>query len=400
MAPVRSGGDGRPAHRTRAVLILHLVAWVVMLTMSASTVRSASLQALQFSQIPGWSDDDHAAALGTFARSCARMVKSKRGVKALGRKVAAKTVVSVCRRALALNGSGETPDRTAARLFFEQNFAPYRVTDGADNGLFTGYFEPQYAGSRTRTITYHVPLYRKPADFKQPYLNRRQIEQGALDGRDLELVFLASMVDAFFLHVQGSARIALPDGSVMRVGFAAKSGHPYTPIGRVLVKRGALRLEDVTMQTIRAWLEQNPAEAQEVMWRNESFIFFRQAPSFDPELGPMGAQSVNLDALRSIAVDKSLYSYGLPMWLDTTLPLNDDGATEAFRRLMVAQDTGSAIKGAIRADVFTGSGDEAGEIAGRMKQNGGLVVLLPQPGGPAPAENEKRAAEPEEGGLK
>ena len=356
---------------------------------------AATLEPVQFSRIAGWQDDDHAAALGTFARSCARMVKAKRGVKALGRKASARTVVAVCKRALKLNG---TADRQIARRFFEQNFAPFQVRDGADKGLFTGYFEPQYAGSMTRTLTYHVPLYRKPSDFRQPYFNRRQIEQGALDGRGLELVFLASLVDAFFIHVQGSARISLPDGNVVRVGFAAKSGHPYTAIGRTLIERGALRREDVTMQSIRAWLEQHPAEAQEVMWQNESFIFFRKAPSFDPDLGPVGAQNVNLDALRSLAVDRSLYSYGLPMWLDTTLPLGG-GEKRPIRRLMTAQDTGTAIKGAIRADVFVGSGDAAGEIAGRMKQNGGLIVLLPQIGG-AVEDDRPQATEPDDAGLK
>ena len=369
---------------------------LMVATVTAHEANAASLKPLNFSQIAGWADDDHTIALSTFARSCARMVKSKRGVRALGRKVSAKTVTAVCSRALKLSG---TADRSAARRFFEQNFAPFQVRDGADKGLFTGYFEPQYAGSITRTLTYHVPLYRKPGDFRQPYFNRRQIEQGALDGRGLELVFLSSLVDAFFIHVQGSARILLPDGKVVRVGFAAKSGHPYTAIGRTLIERGALRREDVTMQTIRAWLEQNPAEAQDVMWQNESFIFFRKSRSFDPELGPVGAQNVNLVALRSLAVDRDLYSYGLPMWLDTTLPVGDGGEVQRMRSLMMAQDTGSAIKGAIRVDVFVGSGDAAGEIAGRMKQNGDLIVFLPRHEGPVGAD-QTEADQPEEAELK
>lgn len=359
---------------------------------------AASLQALNFSQISGWKDDDHRVALETFSRSCARMVKQKRSLKALAQRVDAKTVRAVCRRALDVAG---TLDQPAARSFFESNFAPFKVIAGADKGLFTGYFEPQFTGSRTRSLTYHVPLYRKPRDFKQPYLNRRQIERGGLDGRGLELVFLSSLVDAFFIHVQGSARIALVDGGVMRVGFAAKSGHPYTPIGRVLIKRGALRRDEVTMQSIRSWLESNPGDAQDIMWQNESFIFFREMPAADPGLGPVGAQSVNLDALRSIAVDKSLYSYGLPVWLDTTLTTHADGTADPFRRLMVAQDTGSAIKGAIRADVFTGSGDEAGEIAGRMKQEGSMIVLLPRIGGPAnEAPKTNKAPASDKSGLK
>ena len=336
---------------------------------------SASLKPVSFTDLPGWSSDDHRAALSTFARSCRAMTRRGRALKALNRKVPAKIVAGVCRKALALAGTG---DATAARAFFERNFAPFRVLDGSDQGLFTGYFEPQYAGSRTRSLTYHVPLYRKPPDFRQPYLDRRQIERGGLDGRGLELVFLESLVDAFFIHVQGSARIALDDGTVMRVGFAAKSGHPYTPIGRVLIKRGALERENVSMQTIRAWLERNPSEAQAVMWHNRSFIFFREAAISDPALGPLGAQGVNLTGLRSIAVDSGLYSYGLPVWLDTTLTVGEDQPPEPFHRLMVAQDTGSAIKGAIRADVFTGSGDAAGDIAGRMKQKGAFTVLLPK----------------------
>lgn len=341
---------------------------------------SASLKPVSFDDLTGWSADDHLAALATFARSCRAMARRGRALKALSRKVSAKAVTRVCREAVALSG---TADAGTARAFFERNFAPFRVLDGADDGLFTGYFEPQYAGSRKRSLTYHVPLYRKPPDFRQPYLDRRQIERGALDGRGLELVFLESLVDAFFIHVQGSARIALDDGTVMRVGFAAKSGHPYTPIGRVLIDRGALERENVSMQTIRAWLERNPTEAQAVMWHNRSFIFFREAAISDPALGPLGAQGVNLTALRSIAVDKSLYSYGLPMWLDTTLTVDGSSPAEPFHRLMIAQDTGSAIKGAIRADVFTGSGDRAGDIAGFMKQKGGLTVLLPKVSGAA-----------------
>ena len=288
-------------------------------------------------------------------------------------------MTKICRRALTLSGSA---NRATARKFFETHFSPHAVsTPEGSSGLFTGYFEPVYAGSRTRTIAYHVPLYKVPPDLKsrpKPYrFARHEIEQGALDGRGLELVYLSSLEDAFFIHIQGSARIVLPDGDVMRVGFAAKTGHDYTPIGRVLIKMGVLRKQDVTMQSIRSWLEANPAEAQKVMWQNRSFIFFRDAGRVDPALGPQGAQGVNLDAMRSMAVDRGVYSYGLPMWLDSTLPVSADGPAQALRRLMIAQDTGSGVKGAVRGDVFVGSGDTAGDIAGRMKQQGSLIVLIP-----------------------
>jgi len=346
---------------------------------TAEPASAASLRPVEYDQITGWHADRHADALATFSRSCAKLLKSTRPMKIVGHKVSAKTIHKACRRALVMTSNGS---ERSARAFFEQYFAPHAVVSSpGDKGLFTGYFEPQYPGSRTRTLAYHVPLYRVPGDFKsarKPYLSRQQVEQGGLDGRGLELVYLNSAVDAFFTHVQGSARISLTDGSVMRVGFAAKNGHPYTAIGKVLIDRAALRRENVSMQTIRAWLEQNPAEAQQVMWRNRSFIFFRETGLRNPQLGPTGAQGVNLDALRSLAVDKSLYSYGIPMWLDTTLPAAAGSHAQTFQRLMVAQDTGSAIKGAIRADVFVGTGGTAGEIAGRMKQQGSLIVLVPR----------------------
>lgn len=365
------------AVRLAAALVLSLLAGLTMIRFEAAAANG--LVAASFADIPGWTDDDHAAALRTFARSCARMVKSRRPVRALSKRVDAGTVAGVCGVALHIAG---TADRAAAQAYFERHFVPYRAQAAGDQSLFTGYFEPEYAGSRVRTIAYHVPLYRKPRDFRQPYFDRRQIETGALDGRGLELVFLASQVDAFFVHVQGSARIMLRDGAIMRVGFAAKSGHPYTAIGKVLIDRGVLKRGEVTMQSIRTWLEQNPAAAQQVMWRNRSFIFFREVAG-DPDLGPVGAQGIGLDALRSIAVDASLYSYGLPMWLVTTLPVGADGERRPFRRLMISQDTGSAVQGTVRADIFIGSGHEAGEIAGRMKERGRMFVLMPRAGVPA-----------------
>lgn len=211
----------------------------------------------------------------------------------------------------------------------------------------------------------------------KPFFTRREIDNGALAGRGLELVYLESPIDAFFAHVQGSARIRLAEGGVMRVGFAAKNGHPYTAIGKVLVDAGEIALKDVSMQTIRAWLSANPDRADQVMWQNDSYIFFREVTEVDEDLGPVGAAQVPLTPGRSLAVDKAIHAYGLPVWVETTAPSGPNGAREPFRRLMVTQDTGSAIIGAVRGDVFWGSGDRAGEIAGLMKDPGRMYVLVP-----------------------
>ena len=252
------------------------------------------------------------------------------------------------------------------------------------------------AGSRIRTKRFATPLYRAPDDLVEfdpaappanidpalrfarrdkdtltPYFNRAQIEAGALAGRGLELVFLADPVDAFFIHIQGSARIDLSDGDTMRVTYAAKSGHPYTPIGAVLIEMGELEKGKATMATIRAWLAANPDKAGPIMARNRSFIFFREAPVDDPQLGPIAAAKVPLTAERSLAVDRLVHSFHTPIWVETTLP---DG--EAFRRLMIAQDTGSAIVGPARGDIFFGSGDLAGARAGAMARQGRFIILL------------------------
>ncbi len=200
---------------------------------------------------------------------------------------------------------------------------------------------------------------------------------GALAGERLELVWLKDAVDAFFIHVQGAARVALPDGTTMRVTYAAKSGHPYTSIGRVLVERGALTRETATMQGIRAWLGAHPGEAAAVMAANRSFIYFREAEVVDRSLGPVAAAKVPLTAGRSLAVDRLIHAFHTPIWVETMLP---SGGT--FRRLTIAQDTGSAIVGPARGDIFFGSGDAAGEIAGSMRGGGRFVVLMPRASAP------------------
>jgi membrane-bound lytic murein transglycosylase A len=256
-----------------------------------------------------------------------------------------------------------------ARTFFETQFAPFAVDA---QGFFTGFYEPEVAGSLVRTDVFRVPLHRPPADFPATR-DRAAVMAGALDGQGLELVWLRDPVDAFFIHVQGAARIALPDGRTMRVTYAAKSGHPYTAIGRVLIDTGALTRETANMAGIRAWLAAHPDRVEEVLAANRSYIYFREADVADSRDGPIAAAKVPLTANRSLAVDKSIHPFHAPVWVETTLP-----SSAPFRHLLIAQDTGSAIIGPARGDIFFGSGDAAGAIAGAMRSAGRFVVLMPR----------------------
>ncbi len=350
------------------------------------------LTPLTFTDLDGWAADDHAAAFSTFRLSAAAIADAPPKTRALGVDGAALSVVA--RRALAL------PDQSAvaARGFFEAHFAPVLVEPETGRGFFTGYYEPEVDGARAASPRFSVPLHAPPADLVEideenpppgvpagyrfarrtesgyaPYPDRAAIMAGALDGAALELVHLADPVDAFFIHIQGAARVRLAAGGVMRVTYAAKSGHPYTPIGRVLVDRDALPRGGVTMEAIRAWLAAHPDEAPSVLAANRSYIFFREAPVDDPALGPVAAAKVPLSPGRSLAVDRTLHTFHMPVWVETILP---GGAP--LRRLLVAQDTGSAILGPARGDVFFGSGDAAGAIAGAMQAAGRFVALVPR----------------------
>lgn len=346
-----------------------------------------------YDALPDWPDDDHAAAFRAFRRGAAVLADHPPKARSLG--------VDAARLAAILERAGRLPEqlsRGEARAFFEAEFVPLAILPDDGSGFFTGYYEPVLAGSRIKTKQFASPLYRRPGDLiefdpaspppgidpglrfarktvngLEPYYDRAAIDSGALDGRGLELVFLADPVDAFFVHVQGAARIELDDGSALRVTYAAKSGHPYTPIGRVLIEIGALESGKATMAAIRNWLAANPNRAGEVMARNRSFIFFREAEVADPALGPIAAAKVPLTPGRSLAVDRLLHTFHVPVWVETQL-----AGGEAFRRLLVAQDTGSAIVGPARGDIFFGSGDEAGVLAGAMAAKGRFVLLAPR----------------------
>ena len=375
--------------------IRRLLSSALLLAMSSIMSAEARpiLELTNFDSISGWDAADHRAALETFRRSCAEIEATGH---AFARKVAyggtKRDWLAVCDRLKAASD---------ARAFFENTFTPLIVRDPSrPAGLFTGYYEPEAEGSRKPGGDYKVPVYARPADLvafdartakrlglaygrtvdgkPQGYFTRREIEEGALSDRGLELVWLKDWADAFFIQVQGSGRVRLPDGRLLRLGYAAKTGQPYTAIGGLLVERGVLAREDMSMQAIRAWMSRNPKDARELMWENKSFVFFREMKIDDQKLGPPGAQKVSLTPFHSLAVDRSLWMFGTPVWLDTQAPKGKTGKLVPFRSLMVAQDTGTAIKGHARGDVFWGAGEEAALTAGHMKSAGLMIVLLPK----------------------
>ena len=338
----------------------------------------ASFTPVTFDKLTGWRDDGQAEALIAFRRSCVVVAKlpGERDMGANGIAGRAADWQPACAAAARIP-NGDAP----ARAFFEARFAAYRVMDGGnDEGFFTGYYEPELRGARKSGGRFRYPLYARPKDLPNnattPYFSRVEINKGALSGKGLELLWVDDPVDAFFLHVQGSGRVVLDNGQAVRVGFAGHNNRPYTAIGRVLLDRGALPKDGVSMQSIRAWLAANPDKAAATMAENARYVFF-QLQEGD---GPIGSQGVALIPGRSLAVDRSFMPLGAPVWLDSTDPLE---RSRPLRRLLVAQDTGTAIRGVIRGDVFWGAGPEAANRAGRMQEKGRYYVLLPKGVDPA-----------------
>ena len=359
------------------------------------------LRPVSFHDLPGWEADDLSAALQALQRSCASLEEraddEPLDIAPLGGRVG--DWRAVCADAAGLKGAAQ------ARAFFEARFAPYEALNGAEaEGLFTGYFEPELRGATRAGGRYGVPLYARPDDLVtvdlglfrsalvgervagrvtdgalEPYATRAEIDGGALTEEGLELVWVDDPVDAFFLHIQGSGRIAFEDGTSRRLAYAATNGHNYFAIGRRLVDLGALSREDVTMPAIRDWLAANPERASEVMHENASYVFFRWLEEEQAADGPVGAQGVALTAGRSLAVDRRFVPMTVPIWLESAAPDPDPAREDRpLRRLMVAQDSGGAIRGPVRGDVFWGTGAEAGAVAGRMKHQGRYWLLLPR----------------------
>lgn len=369
--------------RHGAVLLAGVAAFLVGCGGAGMRAEAAGPQRISFSDLAGWERDDQSAALEAFRRSCARILKlspsapldTKGGDPLYG---TAGDWQPACEAASQV-GSGAAAAN--ARGFFQHWFVPVRFP--SEKGLLTGYYEPEMKGALTQHGPYRTPVLAPPPGFRMVegggnFPTRAEIENGALDTNGLAIAWLESPVDAFFLHVQGSGRVRLETGEIVRLNFAAKTGHPYTSIGKVLVDRGELTMEEVSMQTIRAWMERQPDKGRALTHENKSYIFFRILRNIDPELGPPGAEGTNLTPGRSLAVDRSHHPLGTLLWLTTEHPTVDGSDVVPVARLMVAQDTGSAIKGRQRGDIFFGSGTQAGEIAGRMKAEGELIALVPK----------------------
>jgi membrane-bound lytic murein transglycosylase A len=389
-------------------------------TVDPLKIPDSQLEPLRWSDLDGWASDDHGAAFAAFQASCEPFNRQR---QLSDTRAVALALKDVCKRVprTALKGD-------KARAFFEENFRPVRIAKlGESSGLLTGYYEPIVDGSRMPNPQFHVPLYRRPPDLVvqsqsasqnqknqnqksasqnqkkagpapkraswafpnrgtvgrlndkkelEPYHDRLAIEEGALDGKKLEICYIADPFEAMSIQIQGSARVRLEDGTLLRLNYNGHNGHNYTAVGRILIERNLIPREEMSMDRIKRWMLANPDQAREVRGTNKSFVFFR-ITGLNNEEEPVGAQGVHLSPGRSIAVDKT-HVYGTPFFIESELPVDSPRPATKFRRLMVAQDTGSAIIGPARADLYWGAGDDAGKVAGRIRHQGRFVMLMPR----------------------
>jgi membrane-bound lytic murein transglycosylase A len=377
-------------------------------------LRDTAMEPIEWNELKGWSADDHVAAFATFLASCRPLLRrSLRGEKqptyaALPMYAA---LVGACRHASA---AGRLSD-DQARLFFERSFRPLRITKLGDSaGLLTGYYEPIVDGSRVPTGIFKVPIYRRPPDLVPPphsagpgfpnrgqslrrtesgtlvpYYDRGEILNGALDGKHLEICWIKNRSDALTIQIQGSARVRLEDGAILRINYDGHNGYPFVPLSRLLIERNIIPREEISFERIREWARTNPQDAEELLRQNRSFVFFRivglseDRPAAGvkenpPEQEAIGAQGVPLTAGRSVAVDNALHVYGTPFFIEADLPVADEKRGARFAHLMIAQDTGSAIVGPARADIFWGAGDRAGQVASHVHHPGNFAMLVPR----------------------
>lgn len=363
---------------------------------AAPDPAGARAEALSFAQLAGWAGDDHAAAFSAFLVSCRAMLAD---APALRPAVAALPALkAACTAAV----SAPVDGKAGARAFFERHFQPYRIVPASGRGFLTGYFEPEIAGSLVETPEFSAPVYGRPPDLVtlmpgddraglpadlaaaqrtpdglKPYPVRAEIYAGLFRGQGLEQLWLRDEAEVFIVQVQGSARVRLPDGRRMRLSYSGRNGHPYTSIGRLLIEEGKIAQAEMSLSRLMGWLRANPGDARRVMEANRSYVFFARQVDTDPMRGPTGGAGVPLTPGRSLAVDRAIWPYGLPVFasaeIDTLEP-----ASQSIRRLMIAQDTGSAIVGPARADYFWGSGEEAGRRAGLTRHGLNFTVLWPR----------------------
>ncbi|MGB4867145.1 MAG: MltA domain-containing protein [Hyphomicrobium sp.] len=355
--------------------------------------------AATFADLPGWDEDDHLAAWKAFLASCTPVLTAARGGAKAG--PTPQALLDVCELALLTQAAGGKQTKAGARAFFESYFTPHSVQHGATEGLLTGYYEPLVQGSRQPGDGFTTPIYKRPPDLVNvvaesergaksaqfthmrktedglvPYLTRAEIEQGALKGQHLELMYFRDPVDVFFMQIQGSARIALPDGTKVRITYDGKNGYPYTSVGRMLIDDGSFTPEKMSLKALTSWLKADRKRGEQAMWQNKSYVFFRELQGAESE-GAMGVLKIALQPGRSLAVDTAFHSIGMPIYVSSPALTHASTNASGFARLMVAHDVGSAIKGPERGDIFFGSGDKAGRTAGVTKHPGQFFVLLP-----------------------
>ncbi|PST17517.1 transglycosylase [Mesorhizobium plurifarium] len=355
------------------------------------------LEPVSFSELPGWTADDPAPVIASLRR-CHRHVTAVKPYKTGSLGISVGDLLPAFEAA-----GGEFADAESARAFFEGEFLPFRICPREKGtGFVTAFYEPEIEVRAQPDAQFRFPFYRRPSDLididdenrpegMDPYFafgrlrdgrieeypDRRAIEEGFLAGRGLEIAFARSKSDVFFVHVQGAARLIYPDGARRRITYAAKTGHRFSAIGKLLVDRGEIDSATVSMASIRGWLAAHPDRVDEVLWHNRSFIFFREAPVDEEDLGPVAAAKVPLAPGRSLAVDRLIHTFGVPFYIASRTLTHLDGG-HPFGRLMLALDTGSAIVGPARGDIFTGSGDEAGLLAGSVRNDADFFILVPR----------------------
>ena len=407
-------GPAQPGHgpaRPKVSLTARLIATNATSMIQTEPLRlpDSALEPIDWNTLEGWQTDDHAAAFATFLASCHPLMHA--GLSETNTRPMSLALTHVCQQALAAGRLTENQ----ARMFFELNFRPLRITKLGDSaGLLTGYYEPIVDGSRVPTGIFKVPIYRRPPDLVAPrhstgpgfpnrghslrrtrngtlvpYYDRGEILDGALDGRHLEICWIKDQMDALLIQIQGSAQVRLEDGTMLHINYDAHNGYPFVPIGRILIQRNIIPRNEISLDRIREWMRANPQSAEDVLRQNRSFMFFRivglsdsrepadsQGKSHDQE--SVGAQGVALTPGRSIAVDNALHVYGTPFFIQAQLPRTGEKRTASFDRLMIAQDTGSAIVGPARADIYFGAGDQAGVVASGVHNLANFAMLVPR----------------------
>ena len=381
-------------------LMLAIASGAPALARNPLKLPETQYEPVAWAMIDGWADDDHNAAFASFLNSCKAILQgppSRDGQPMVG------ALFKVCQKAV----EADPKKPGEARAFFEQNFRPVRISPlGTPDGFVTGYYEPIVQGLSKQADGFDHPLYRKPSNLLPggrmavagapvasegkskkkkhgpkrrlvSYYERAAIDDGILAGRNLEICWLKDPIESFFAHIQGSVRVLLDDGRLMRLNYAAANGQPYYAVGRWLIDRNIVAKDEMSMDRIREWMERNPKEGEELRRRNKSYVFFRET-NLPVNEEPIGAQGISLTPGRSIAVDHKLHTYGTPFFISAYLPIEGLKPDTWFRRLMLAQDTGGAIVGPARADLYFGAGDEAASVAGRLRHSGKFVMLVPK----------------------